>query len=189
MCSIGLHDKAVQCSTKPYKGRKAFLDGDVELLRLRSGVQRVDTVCSNHEKNLLTLFENRQKYCCNPAGLHASDAKISGNLVVVDLAFRQKCKAYNLIPGTKVCKKCRAKVSKIEKSPPTKCSTGAFETQLYNPSAGVGVGRVRESASTASVDNKPCSSTSKSETAATKRRFSLLGTVDTRVSKRPNIES
>ena len=82
------------------------LQGDAAaLIRARSGVQRVDFVCSNHFKTYLELFPFQQKHCCDPFNFHKS--KIKTNLKVIEMTFVENYgDRVRLIPGKKLCSNC-----------------------------------------------------------------------------------
>ena len=80
-CSIGkgLFDQCHSTEFTKFKGLKLsnqFSEEENEILRLRSGLDEVETVCLHHEKLILSKFESMHgRYCCDPFERHTKFIK------------------------------------------------------------------------------------------------------------------
>lgn len=118
-CSIGsLRNEA--CHLKTFTKQESFLEynnlkaTDKVILQRRLQIidmQRVQNLCAHHAHKYLTYFSTLKKACCNPFGKHKKSVT-STTLREIDLETCEEIGklGISLIPGEKVCIRCRIKL-------------------------------------------------------------------------------
>lgn len=139
-CSIGFvstdgcQNKANSSQEIDFIDLSNLSETDIELLKLRSNCENIDSICSYHQSLYLGTFENRQRICCDPFKKHGKQS-IKKSLKPVSLTMSKKYKALKLIPGTKLCITCRkAILTPMLHNFPDECmSENEFEDPEYVP--------------------------------------------------------
>lgn len=104
VCSIGLSLKS-ECSPKN-QNRSHFTAREWILFKLRSGVQRLQTVCKSHEKQFGQFFAARQKECCNPLNCHGGARKKNLKIISSPMHDRFHEHINKVVEGRKICIQC-----------------------------------------------------------------------------------
>lgn len=124
-CSIGDGFKQ-SCSAEPY--RNTFAERELMLLKLRSELNCIETICTKHESAFLTWYSNKQGYCCNPMQLHKQSRK--GQCVIsAELHDQLHTVLPAIIEGKKLCTTCKIAIYEKKKAPPN------VSTRSSNPAS------------------------------------------------------
>lgn len=112
MCSIGEH-LGEECQIVPLYVRSDFSKDEWKLLRLRSGRSNINGVCRAHKLNYLSLYESRQKVCCNPLPNRHPKKTAAGNVVITLELYRKAKNTLALVPGKRLCHRCMKDVKEL----------------------------------------------------------------------------
>lgn len=90
---------------------------DLDLLKIRTNVAEIFSVCSKHKLNYLDFFAARQAKCCDPLFYHSH--AVMGSKEVTNVMYLQskRCDKFvsPWVPGTKLCKRCGTEVLSLIK--------------------------------------------------------------------------
>ena len=81
-------------------------EAEVLTLTLRSGIEKLDYVCSYHRKYFGPAFEWKQKHCCEPLKKHKKKIKNNLSKLKLDTCLQLGQIGLNLVPGKLVCNNC-----------------------------------------------------------------------------------
>ena len=122
-CSLGRWEEKngqeVHCKGS-LRTREEIGESDVQLIRWRSGVKRhKKTICQAHFDKYLKNYCYHQKLCCNPLSTHCDHSTAKGKIEITRI-IRTKGLALGLklIPGQKMCVKCKIALFKTADSTP-----------------------------------------------------------------------
>ncbi|KAK3912458.1 ARL14 effector protein [Frankliniella fusca] len=113
VCSLWSFDQ--KCSDK-LLSRKAISAEDRRLIKLRTnGFKLKDSICTFHFKRYIESFVSHEKYCCNILKKHPDETRVKATSDPLTLPLREKGKRLGLsiIPGKKLCMKCRIELFKL----------------------------------------------------------------------------
>lgn len=116
MCSVGHYleenpttSTQVECSQGNFVNCSELGEEERELLILRTKCVNFENICNQHMHDFLSIFEDRQRVCCDPFMKHKKN--VYKGLNTVSLPFSKKYKQkVELVPGTKICVSCRKAV-------------------------------------------------------------------------------
>lgn len=115
-CSVGHYleensttSTQVECSQGNFVNCSELGEEERELLILRTKCVNFENICNQHMYAFLSIFEDRQRVCCDPFRKHKKN--VYKGLNTVSLPFSKKYKQkVELVPGTKICVSCRKAV-------------------------------------------------------------------------------
>lgn len=149
-CSIGFVS-AVVCQKKSSSSEELDLidmsslnQADIELLKLRSTCENIESVCSSHKRLYLGTFEDRQRICCDPFKKHGKKTA-KKSLKAVSLTMARKYKSLGLIPGTKLCITCRKAILSPTLDNLPGMDECEVEDQEYTPDPSTALQKLNES--------------------------------------------
>ena len=85
-CSIGVYNDDL-CHKSDYTRRQELIyvedlnENDLKLIKLRSGIKEIASICNHHKTVYLQRFEQNEKYCCDPFRKHAKLISSKFNLL------------------------------------------------------------------------------------------------------------
>ncbi|XP_055548605.1 uncharacterized protein LOC129732110 [Wyeomyia smithii] len=117
VCSIGLCLKQICTAGKRYRSSEQFSSHEWYLLKVRSGVECLETVCDSRANKFDRLYTIKQKHCCNPLNVHSTINR--KNLKPVSALYHDKFNKHvkNVVEGRKICVQCDKAVRAAAKSP------------------------------------------------------------------------
>lgn len=110
---------------------------DQDLVQRRTGEKDILCLCKVHYDKLIRYYSLNQKKCCDPLKTHRSPAKT--NLQEIELDFAEQFADLNLIPGKKVCKKCRLNLIKLKQTTESSDSETICSQQSATSSQSLGL--------------------------------------------------
>ena len=109
-CSLGAFLKDNACQPTDSASFHCDLSHDhKEILKLRTGCPEVSYVCESHWLKFFELYSAKQMFCTDPFAIHKKKVTKSLRVITIDLTRRHR--GLQLIPGRKLCRTCRSKVS------------------------------------------------------------------------------
>ena len=102
----------VYCKDTGYVTSKSLNSEDIECLRLRSGLELQEGSeinCLYDYDFYLKAYSNHYKVCCNPLKnhSHSRSTRVKTTLKEISLKFAKQYGGLNLIPGQKLCYRCK----------------------------------------------------------------------------------
>lgn len=124
------------------QGKDCYSVDDWKIIKIRSGIRSIKTICDNHAKIYLNFYEKRQSCCCDPFIKHKT--KVRATVKVITLEMHRKSKMLSnefrepLIPGKKLCSRCCSSVLNALKDirmedVPTSDSSAPSSQDLLDP--------------------------------------------------------
>ena len=99
------------CKDTGYVTLKSLNNEEIECLRLRSGLQFQERseICLYHYHFYLKAYRNRYKVCWTPLKNRnrSKSTTVKTTLKEISLEFAEQCGELNLIPGQKLCCRCK----------------------------------------------------------------------------------
>lgn len=106
VCSIGNFLKGKCTSSNKYLTCKHFSSRQWSLLKLRSGVPSLISVCGGHASQFGQLYAASQKQCCNPLKLHTVVRRKNLKQISAKLHDRSNQTHAQVIEGRRLCIQC-----------------------------------------------------------------------------------
>ena len=92
-----------------------FLRADIPFSSNLSSVQNL--ICYHHYANLISKFESKQRYCCDPFDVHKTVKVFGRKVISLDLAKQLTISTNKKIkPGYKLCRRSQSQQGKDTKS-------------------------------------------------------------------------
>ena len=111
----------VYCKDTGYVTLKSLNNKEIECLRLRSGLefQEEPEICLYQYHFYLKAYSNRYKACCNPLKNHncTKSTRVKRTLEEISLKFAKQYGGLNLIPGQKLCYRCKKTIEDLREIP------------------------------------------------------------------------
>ena len=114
-CSIGekLFDECHKNTYRKKESKELHLmnNEEREIVSFRTQLQNegLKNVCNYHKYHFIDYYPHRYKTCCNPLSIHKNPCK-KDRLFEISVEFMKSHSSHQLIPGKKMCFKCKHKL-------------------------------------------------------------------------------